>query len=115
MDLALGIIFLIIAFLFFIIALFEERDPVETDDEAERSDNLVVIFLVVSCLFFIFGGICLMFVSETYYSVVTDTVEEVLMGEYRPFGYAAIIFSFVPGLMATTKVFDVLGSGEAEE
>ena len=60
----------------------------------------------------ILAGIVMMFASKTYYSITTDTLEEILLSDYRPIGYAQIILSFIPLLMLITKIFDRLGAKE---
>lgn len=114
MELGFGMFFTIIGIIFFILSIYEELTSKNTDDEQEKSDNAIIIFLFLTVFCLVIGGIGFMFVSETYYSVVSDTVEETLITSYRPIGYAIIIFAFIPFLMLISKIFSVLGAGENE-
>lgn len=114
MDIVIPIFLILLGFFFFLFALYEERDEAETDEEQEKSDHLVIIFMVLCVIFLFLGGICMMYVSQTYYSPVTDTLEEILIPEYRPLGWIGIFVSFIAGLILTNKVFDLLGEGLSE-
>ena len=75
MDLAVTIIFHLFAFIFFIFALYEERDTKTSDEEEEKSDHLCILLLLFSCICFWIAGVTMFSVTETYYSVTTDALE----------------------------------------
>lgn len=117
MDMAIGIFFSFIAFIMFFFGLFEERDQHEgmSDEEQEKSDNLVIIFMVGAVIFFFIAGVFMMYITETYYSPITDTYEEILMTSYVPLGWLYGGLSAVSGILLTWKVFQVLGAGWKQE
>ena len=101
----------IFAIFFFLVGLFEERDEKPTDEEQEKSDNMVVIFLVLATVFFFIAGVCMMFVTETYYSAETNTLVETLpMSSYRSLGWIGIGFGFFVLMLTVEKAFQMLDS-----
>ncbi len=69
-----------------------------------------MIFLMFGCLFFFVAGACMMFVTNTYYSPVTNTVVETApIASYQPLGWIGIAFGFFCGYLLLNKMFDVLG------
>jgi len=76
MDLAIPLFFYLLAFVFFFIALFEERDMPSSDEEEEKSDLTVMVLLMVTTILMFSAGITMLFVTETYYDIATDTYAE---------------------------------------
>lgn len=76
MDLAIPIFFFLLAFIFFFLALMEEREPVSSDEEEEKSDFTVMILLVITTILMFSAGICMMYVTETYYDTATGLYTE---------------------------------------
>lgn len=109
MDVVITVLFHIFAFFSLFFALYEERDQDEDESTTTSgTDELIVILLVLATAFFVLGGITMMFISETYYSPITDTLEEVLMPSYRPLGWIGILFGISSAILLTVKVFDIL-------
>lgn len=109
MDIAFPIMLFLLAFIFFLLGLFEERETKQTDDEQEKSDHLIVIFFTVGFILFFLAGICMMGITEMYYSVTTDTLVEYPITFYRPFVWLGVGLAFVDAFFLITKVFEVLG------
>lgn len=101
------IVFGVISLALFVIALLQEKNH----DGTDTMDHIIIILLFFSTLFFVFTGISMMSVTELYVDG-GGTLQIYYPPEYRPLGYAGIILAFIPGLMLTTKVFDLLGRGE---
>lgn len=101
----------------FFFGLYEERDQSEdiSDEEHEKSDNLVVIFMVGATIFFFVTAATMMYVTETYYSPITDTYEEILMESYMPLGWLFGGMAAISAILLTWKVFQILGAGWGEE
>lgn len=115
MDIVIAIFLYIFAVFFFIVGVYEERDEKPTDEEQEKSDNMVVIFLVLATVFFFAAGVCMMYVTETYYSPVTDTIAETLpIASYRPLGWIGIGFGFFALILTVEKAFQMLDSISTE-
>lgn len=112
MELGFSLTFIFTGFFMFIISIYEELAEKTDELSKEKSDNAIIIMLFITCIMLVIGGISLLFASETYYSVTTDTIEEVLLSEYRPIGYGIVIFFFIPLLMLISKVFEALGYKE---
>jgi heme/copper-type cytochrome/quinol oxidase subunit 2 len=111
MDLGIPIVFFVFAFICWIVALFEERDTNNVSgDEEEKSYNLIILLLGIGTVLFFIAGVCMMNVTETYYSTVTDTLEEINQSSYRPLGYIGIGLGILSILLTSKKVFDYLGS-----
>ena len=109
MDLAVTIIFHLFAFIFFVFALYEERDTKNSDEEEEKSDHLCILLLLFSVICFWIAGVTMFSVTETYYSVTTDALETVFMAEYRPLGwFGCIVGTFIIYLLVV-KVLETLG------
>jgi len=109
MDIAFVIMLLLLGFMFFILGLFEERDMKDSEEEETRSDHLVVLCLTVGFLLFFLGGICMLGISDTYYSIETGTAIEVQQTVYRPFVWLGVGLAFIDGLFLIEKVFEILG------
>ncbi len=107
MDIEIPIIFLILAFLCFIIALIEERDKEDDDEEEEiKSSHLTIVMLIASLIFFAVGGVCMRMVTVLYYTSVTNTVEEVYLSSYTPLSWIGYGFSFLVGFFLLLKVYE---------
>ena len=115
MDIAIPILFFIMAFICFIYALYEERDSKNSDEEEERSDNLCVILLTFSMIFWFIAGVCMMSVTETYYSVTTDTLEIMWMEYQRPVGWIGGIMGMFVLYLLVKKVFGTIDLSTEEE
>jgi len=110
MDISIPIIFLVFAFLCWIIALFEERDTNQvSEEEEEKSDNLILLLMSIATVLFIVAGVCMMSISVTYYSPDTNTIEETLMPVYRPLGYIGIGLGILSLILTAHKAFEYLG------
>jgi Ca2+/Na+ antiporter len=109
MDIAFPVMLFLLAFIFFLLGLMEERETKQNEDEEEKSDHLVVLFLAVAFILFFLAGICMLGITETYYSVVTDTLVEHTMLMYRPFVWLGVGLAFVDAFFLIPKVFEVLG------
>jgi len=108
MDLAIPIVLLVFGFIFFILALYEEREEKPNEDEEEKSDNLVVIFLISAIILWGIGAACFLYVTQSYYSPVTDTIEEIRLPIYEPFMYLGIGFAVIAAVMLVQKIFNIL-------
>ena len=109
MDIVIPVFCYIIAVFFFLIGIYEERDEKQTDEEEEKSDNMVVIFLVLATVVFFAAGVCMMSVTETFYSPVTNTMEETLpIASYRPLGWIGIGFGFFALWLTIEKAFQMI-------
>ena len=115
MDLAIPIIFLILGFLCFIIALREEIDEKQTEEEEESSSHLVIVLLIASIIFFSVGGVCMRLITALYYSAATDTVHEIYLASYIPLSWIGYGFTFFAGFFLILKVFNEIDFKTAEE
>ena len=100
MDIVIPVFLWLLGFIFFILALYEEREDVTDDEDEEKSDHLIVIFFIAASL---------MYISELHYSVITDSLVETLMPSYRPLMYIGLLFFFISLAMLVSKVFHILG------
>jgi len=107
--------FHIFAVILFIFALYEERDPKTSDAEEEKSDHLCILLLLLSSVFFWIAGITMMYVTEMYYSVTTDSLEAVFMVEYRPLGWFGCVWGTFVIYLLVVKVLETLGHSSDEE
>ena len=109
MDLVIPIFLYIFAIFFFIYAVIEERDEKHNEDEQIKADNIVVITLVLSASFLFIGGVCMMFITETYYSGISDgLIETAPMSTYRPLGWIGIGWGVFVVYLVINKVFDMM-------
>jgi len=113
----MGIFFSVIAFAMFFLGLYEERNQPDnmSEEEQEKSDTLVVIFMVGATIFFFIAAATMMYITETYYSPVSDTCEEILMTSYHPLGWLLGGWSAISAILLTWKIFQILGSAWKEE
>lgn len=115
MDISIPIVFLILAIIFFILALFEEREEADNEDDEEKKDHLVVLMMGLAVGFFFIGGVCMMYVTNTYYSPITDDItESPPITSYQPLGWIGIGTGFVALIMLISKCFDILDYGVQE-
>lgn len=114
MDIAVTMIFHIIAFLLLLFALYEEREIKNSDEEEEKSDNLSILLLLFSMLCFWIAGITMFYVTQTYYSVTTDTLVETFMEDYRPLGWFGVIMGMLVLYFLVVKVIDLLKTENME-
>lgn len=113
MMLFIGLFFFLISFLLFMFSLFEERDTnTESLDEQDKSDNIVIIFLVFSAILGFVAAACIMSANDSYYSVTTDTIVYVHNPVYKYLAYLPIGFAIVQIILIARKVFDVLQGNE---
>jgi len=115
MDIAIPIIFLIIGFICFIIALLEEINDKKNEEEEDKSSHLVIVLLIASIIFFSVGGICMRMITSLYYSAATDTVHEVYLPSYVPLSWIGYGFTFFAGFFLILKVFERIDFRTAEE
>lgn len=96
---------------FFILSLYAEvKNLYEYNDIIHNHINHVIIILLLFSLICIaFAGLILYGVTIDYVDASGDLQSSVVFG-YQPFGFACLVFSFIPGLMLIIKVFEVLGS-----
>ena len=114
MDIAIPIIFLIMGFLCFIIALFEEIKDKQNEEEEDKSSHLVIVLLIASIIFFSVGGVCMRLITALYYSAATDTVHEVYLSSYIPLSWIGYGFTFFAGFFLILKVFEQIDFKTAE-
>lgn len=109
MSITIPLFFLILAVFFFLFALYEDKEEKNTDEQQEKSDQIVLIITVLATLFFFVGGVCMMGITNTYYSPATDTVVETApLATYRPLGWIGIAFGFFAGGLAAIKMFQIV-------
>ena len=115
MDLSLPIVFFLAAFIFFLLALLEEREEKENESEQSRSDHLIIIFFVVAFIFFCAYGACMFGIQDSYYSIVSDTLETVRYHEYEPFGWLGFGLAFFVALLMALKVIEIFSEELGKE
>lgn len=109
MDMILFVIFFIIGFLLFFIGLEDERSDKKNDDETSRSNHFILLCFLWSTVFIILSGVCLMSTTETYYSTVTDTLEETYNSLYFFVGIGISLgFGSFNILLLLLKFFEIL-------
>jgi hypothetical protein len=97
--------------MFFLIALFEERDTNTTDeDEKDKSTNLIILLMGLAITLFIIAGVCMMNVTQIYFSPDTNTIEEISLTSYRPLAYIFIGIGILGLILIAQKIMDYLGS-----
>ena len=50
------------------------------------------------------------YITQSYYSPVTDTVEEVFLYNYSPLGWIGIVLCGFNLMLTALKVFDIIGN-----
>ncbi len=109
MELIISIFFGIFAIMFLLLALFEERDTNNVSkEEEEKSTNLILIFMSLSLTLFFIAGVCMLYATETYYSVDNDTIMEIDLPSYRPLSYIFFGLAILDLILISKKVFDYL-------
>ena len=105
MDLAIPIFFFLLAFIFFFLALMEERSQVGSDEEEEKSDFTVMTLLVVTTVLMFSAGICMLYVTETYYDPVTGLYTETAPDvNIQPFAYIGIGLGVFCAYLTANKI-----------
>ena len=109
MDIVIPILFFILAFFFLLIAIFEDREEQPTDEEQESQDNIVAFLLILTTIFFFAAGACMMSVTESYYSPVTDMIEETApIASYMPLGWLGIFLGFFAAFLTIAMGFNII-------
>jgi len=108
MDLAVAGFFTSIAILMIVLALFQEKNH----DGEDSTDHMIIIFLFFSTLCGVFAGISVLAASVLYVDCA-GTLQVSYLSEYRPYGWAGICLSFIPGIMMATKIFDLMGRDDS--
>jgi heme/copper-type cytochrome/quinol oxidase subunit 2 len=111
MDIIIPIYLAIFAIMFFLIALFEERDNnTDDEDEDDKSSNLIILLMGLAITLFIVAGVCMMDITQIYYSPETNTIEEISLTTYRPLSYIFIGMGILGLILIAQKIMDYLGS-----
>lgn len=114
MDIVVTVMFHFVAIFLFLFALYEEREIKHTDDEEDKSDHLCILLLLFSMLCFWFAGITMFYVTQTYYSPISDTLVETFMEDYRPLGWVGVIWGMFNLYLLVVKVLGTLKTESLE-
>lgn len=99
----------------FVFAIFSNNEEENNADQV-KTDEIVIIFLVLATAFSFIAGVCMMGVTDVYYSAATDTViETVPNSSYQPLGWIGIGFGVFLFYLTGNKIFDVIGYQYEEE
>ena len=115
MDIVIPIFFFVFGFIYFVFALFEERDTNNVDDaEMSKSDNLIIMLLASGTVLFFISMACMLSITTSYYSSVTDTMITSHMKEYEPLAYAPLGFAILGIILTAYKAFQMIDRARNE-
>lgn len=115
MELMFALLFFAAGIFLFILGLYQEYDNKESEEQEEKSDHLVIIFLGMSMSSFFFGGTCMMFITQWYYNLSSNAfMESSPMSIYQPFSWLGFGLGVFVLLFLVPKILEV-GVGEAKE
>lgn len=105
MDLSVSVFLFLLGFIFFFIALFEERSIPRSEEEEEKSDFTVMTLLVITTILMFCAGVAMMSVTEVYVSGVTgERVETMPLSQYMPFGWIGIGLGVFCAYLTANKI-----------
>lgn len=99
---------MIMAFICFIIAWYEEIEIKQSEEEDERKEYMGVMFFTLSMMLFFFSAFAFLSVTNFYYHATTDTYVQVIDASYMPFCYAMIAVGMLCLLIAMGKGMQLL-------
>lgn len=111
MNIIMPVLFIILAIICFLLALYEEREPVYDQDEEDISDNLIIVLLIFAMAFFFIAGVTTMFITFSYYSPATGgLVDTEPTTDYLYLGWVWIGLAFMPVYFLVEKITTRLGN-----
>lgn len=115
MDIVIPIFFFVFGFFCFVFALFEERDTNNVDDaEESKSDNLIIMLLASGTVLFFISMACMLNITTSYYSSVSDSMVVSHVKEYEPLAYAPLGFAILGIILTGYKAFQMVDRARTE-